>query len=134
MIVLREVRPIAPLQNGLTSMDEAIKKFRDLIIPEGIDCPRAKTWMTPCIARDGATALADAAVCVGCDAEPVALLADLAERHPPARQYLGTTDADECADLLTNLVAEYVDQPSTVSGQVPNDPQAGMVAETEEED
>jgi hypothetical protein len=36
-----------------------------------VDCPRAKTWMTPCIARDGHLALSDDDwVCVGCSAKP----------------------------------------------------------------
>jgi hypothetical protein len=77
-----------------------------------IDCPRAKTWMTPCIARDGATALDDpharVPVCVGCGSEPRALLLDLSERYELARRYHQTHDPRACADTLTRLVAEYV--------------------------
>jgi hypothetical protein len=40
-------------------------------------CPREKTSMTPCIARDGHLALADDRRCVGCGADPYALLEDL---------------------------------------------------------
>ena len=74
--------------------------------------------MTPCIARDGHTALADDSVCVGCGAQPDKLLADLAERHEPARAYAksrrqshGPGQAgtpDQVADRLAEFVAEYV--------------------------
>lgn len=39
-----------------------------------VGCPRAASDMTPCIARDGAGALADDARCVGCYAGPRGLL------------------------------------------------------------
>lgn len=44
---------------------------------EHVGCPRAKSDMTPCIARDGSTALADDQKCVGCNAHPTALLSEL---------------------------------------------------------
>jgi hypothetical protein len=46
-----------------------------------IDCPRAKSWMTPCVARDGQFAAADDGVCVGCGEHPADLLRDLVRRH-----------------------------------------------------
>ena len=77
-----------------------------------INCPRAKTWMTPCIARDGHLAVDDpkatTPVCVGCGEEPRALLLDLAERYPPTRRHVQTHDPNTCADLLTRFVGEYV--------------------------
>jgi len=81
---------------------------------DDIDCPRAKTWMTPCVARDGHLAIDDPAargggVCVGCGSDPRELLVDLAERYEPARRYLQTHDRATCADTLTRLVAEYVE-------------------------
>lgn len=49
--------------------------------PKHIGCPRAKSDMTPCIARDGHSALADsiggAETCVGCGAAPTDLLNEL---------------------------------------------------------
>lgn len=42
--------------------------------PEAVGCPRAKTWMTPCVARDGSLALADDGGCVGCYEHPADLL------------------------------------------------------------
>lgn len=45
--------------------------------PKYVGCPRAKTDMTPCIARDGRTALADDGTCVGCSQEPLSLLVEL---------------------------------------------------------
>lgn len=47
--------------------------------PEHVGCPRAKTDMTPCVARDGHTA-ADGGgdgCCVGCGEHPADLLAAL---------------------------------------------------------
>jgi hypothetical protein len=79
-----------------------------------IDCPRARTEMSPCIARDGSAALDDpefAPDCVTCGAAPGVLIASLAERYPPAAAYLGAVYSDprRAADLLTELVAGYVD-------------------------
>jgi hypothetical protein len=46
--------------------------------PEHVGCPRAKTDMTPCVARDGETASYDTSGhCVGCDQHPANLLRDL---------------------------------------------------------
>jgi len=78
-----------------------------------VNCPRARSWMTPCVARDGALAIDDPGaprpVCVGCGSEPRALLRDLAERYEPARRHLQTQDPGACADTLTRMVAEYLD-------------------------
>jgi hypothetical protein len=45
--------------------------------PEYIGCPRATSDMTPCIARDGHTALADDGLCVGCSVNPADALTEL---------------------------------------------------------
>lgn len=45
--------------------------------PEYVGCPRAKSDMTPCIARDGALALADDLKCVYCNEHPKDLLNEL---------------------------------------------------------
>jgi hypothetical protein len=42
--------------------------------PNYVGCPRAKTDMTPCVARDGRLACADNGVCVGCGEHPADLL------------------------------------------------------------
>jgi hypothetical protein len=76
---------------------------------EIIDCPRAKTDMTPCIARDGKNALADDDMCVGCYVKPKAALRDLGTRYLPARKYYQTQDPDKAAERLKELVKEYVD-------------------------
>jgi len=39
-----------------------------------VQCPREKTFMTPCVARDGGTAVADDGVCVGCGISPASEL------------------------------------------------------------
>jgi len=45
--------------------------------PEHVGCPRARSDMTPCVARDGALAAADEGDCVGCREHPADLLAQL---------------------------------------------------------
>jgi hypothetical protein len=45
--------------------------------PHQVGCPRAKTDMTPCVARDGHAASDDNGACVGCDAHPADLLTEL---------------------------------------------------------
>lgn len=45
--------------------------------PEHIGCPRAKSDMTPCVARDGQTAVLDDGTCVGCWHYPADLLKEL---------------------------------------------------------
>lgn len=77
-----------------------------------IDCPRAKTRMTPCIARDGHLAVADDGKCVGCWVFPFEVLRSLSERigrpmTPGA--YRGRKGRDKAADDLRDLVAEYVE-------------------------
>jgi hypothetical protein len=46
-----------------------------------VDCPRAKTSMTPCVARDGKSACADDGVCVGCGYHPANLLKELVIKY-----------------------------------------------------
>jgi hypothetical protein len=71
--------------------------------------------MTPCIARDGASALcesgergAEADVCVGCGIDSRDALHQLAEKFPPAKHYMQTKDRERCAIRLRELVAAYV--------------------------
>jgi hypothetical protein len=45
--------------------------------PDHVGCPRQRSDMTPCVARDGALAQADGSMCVGCDRQPVTLLQEL---------------------------------------------------------
>lgn len=45
--------------------------------PDHIGCPRAKSDMTPCVARDGDLADADDSVCVGCGSNSSNLLKEL---------------------------------------------------------
>lgn len=45
--------------------------------PETIGCPRAASDTTPCVARDGKLAQADAGMCVGCNRQPAELLKEL---------------------------------------------------------
>jgi hypothetical protein len=76
--------------------------------PGHVGCPRAKSDMTPCIARDGHLALAGdpPADCVGCGEAPDALLAELLRAHPPsaARAEATASDQEARADLLAELV------------------------------
>jgi hypothetical protein len=79
--------------------------------PGHVGCPRARSDMTPCIARDGHLALAGdpPSDCVGCFGfRPRALLAELGREYPPAvirLQAIGdAADPGACADLLAELV------------------------------
>jgi hypothetical protein len=45
--------------------------------PDIIRCPRAKSDMTPCAARDGDLACLDTGACVGCERHPANLLKEL---------------------------------------------------------
>jgi hypothetical protein len=45
--------------------------------PQCVGCPRAKSDMTPCVARDGQTAVADDGICVGCGVNPADALREL---------------------------------------------------------
>lgn len=73
--------------------------------PEHVGCPRATSDMTPCIARDGAVALADDQRCVGCGANPLTLLTIL--RHEvTGKSPSPVTIPDHAADKLKDLVRE----------------------------
>lgn len=51
---------------------EAVKTMiteRTGIKSKELQCPREKSEMTPCIARDGETACTDGGLCVGCEME-----------------------------------------------------------------
>ena len=81
-----------------------------------IDCPRATSWMTPCIARDGHVALADDGRCVGClppdkrvyPFEALSRVSELMGRRVDPRAYRGREGREQAADALRDLVKEYV--------------------------
>jgi hypothetical protein len=74
--------------------------------PTHVGCPRAKSDMTPCIARDGGLASADGstAECVGCGAKPSELLKEFGETGH------GVPAADKLKELVwsatENLAAQ----------------------------
>lgn len=74
-----------------------------------IDCPRARTWMTPCIARDGALALDEDldGTCIGCGIRPRAALVELAERAGPV-EAPPRASARTLAELLRRQVSSYM--------------------------
>ena len=78
--------------------------------PGHVGCPRARTDMTPCIARDGRVALDDTQVCVGCGVNPWDALVEIKEAQklsPPARD----TGPGHFADQLQKIVRR-VTEPS----------------------
>ena len=91
--------------------------------PQHVGCPRAKSDMTPCIARDGHLALAGEPFggrrdCVGCYAKPADLLAELETANQAGERviYAGNPasgrdldDDDHRADHLTRLVRELTE-------------------------
>jgi hypothetical protein len=72
-------------EEAATAADDLTREvmaFVDATSRSEVKCPREKSAMTPCIARDGRTALADDRTCVGCRKDPHALLKDHREKHP----------------------------------------------------
>lgn len=55
-------------------LKEAVHK-RTGLEPDELACPREKSFMTPCVARDGDCAMTDDGKCVGCSADVLGLLA-----------------------------------------------------------
>ena len=51
---------------GLDQLPTLIKERLGLAHFEEIRCPRARSSMTPCVAKDGSCAAADDGTCVGC--------------------------------------------------------------------
>lgn len=79
--------------------------------PEYVGCPRAKSDMTPCVARDGQLALSPDSVdpladCVFCMAHPAVLLIELA-REVKRPEWIMRDG--HVADLLRDLVREVTD-------------------------
>lgn len=60
----------------MTFPDRSLGYGRYTDDPLHIGCPRARSDMTPCVARDGSSAMADE-TCIGCDEKPADLLRDL---------------------------------------------------------
>ena len=77
--------------------------------PSKVGCPRAKTDMTPCVARDLRTAAADDGTCVGCGYHPADLLTELvrivtAPLPRPEEPPMGAgLPEDELADIARSL-------------------------------
>lgn len=85
--------------------------------PGHIGCPRAKSDMTPCIARDGHTALADDDGCVGCGTKPTPLLYELRDAGVTPSAEITHRAAQNTADLLCDMVRQITeDVPGTVPG------------------
>lgn len=59
---------------------------RTEIKPENLDCPRAKSDMTPCLARDGRTAMTLGGYCVGCEEHILWLMKDELTKNEKAVQ------------------------------------------------
>jgi hypothetical protein len=98
--------------------------------PGHAGCPRAKSGMTPCIARDGHLALGGEppADCVACRARPGDLLAELARDYEPAREALHPADPGDAADLLAALVRRAT-EPIGPGDDPLDGPDAGLILE-----
>lgn len=76
--------------------------------PNHVGCPRANSDITPCIARDGATALADDLMCVGCNMNPKDLLNELDRAGVSVPTYspvIGQRSQQNAADKLRAIVS-----------------------------
>lgn len=73
--------------------------------PTHVGCPRTKSDMTPCVARDGALALSNEGDCIFCYKDPRKLLQEL--RHEITdRSASPVTNVRHAADKLRDLVRE----------------------------
>jgi hypothetical protein len=81
--------------------------------PSYVGCPRARSDMTPCIARDGHTALADDGSCVGCGhrAEGLDGLLQVLRHEITGKSPAPVIIASHAADKLRDLVRK-VTEPS----------------------
>jgi hypothetical protein len=77
--------------------------------PGLVGCPRAKSDMTPCIARNGSLALADDGMCVSCGADPLALLTEL--RHAVTGKSASPMTIPGQADQLAQEVRAATEPP-----------------------
>ena len=72
---------------------------------EHVGCPRAKSDMTPCIARDGHTALADdRQTCVGCGATTPKLLRELRDSGAELSDEIRLRAGQAAADMVRDIV------------------------------
>lgn len=91
--------------------------------PDHVGCPRAKTDMTPCIARDGALALAGdfphTETCVGCDMNPMYLLEELRKAGVTmmgAKPKVRRTAADMLKRAVRRITESEPSEPPFVEG------------------
>jgi hypothetical protein len=74
-----------------------------------IGCPRAKTDMTPCIARDGHTAMTANLICAGCRGRPGELIRELADAGiEPAVEFIKPRSIRPSAATVADKLAEIV--------------------------
>ena len=74
-----------------------------------VGCPRARSDMSPCVARDGRRALDADEVCVHCASSPEDLADELAEAYGPARELLATGDPVTLAGKFAAMVREITE-------------------------
>ena len=73
-------RPLRKVDEAADELTRRVMAKVGVTSRSEVVCPREQSAMTPCIARDGHLALADSPItCVGCGADPYALLKGLAE-------------------------------------------------------
>lgn len=77
-----QTRRKTPAEKQADSLRDLVRERLALEPDEMIECPRQRSSMTPCIARDGALAVADDRVCVGCGCGTRELLEVEMEKHP----------------------------------------------------
>jgi len=75
-------RPTSPVtvtnrRKAATILNKAVLERARGTDRNKIGCHLAKSWMTPCVCRDGAVCCDDDGLCVGCGHDPRALLREL---------------------------------------------------------
>jgi hypothetical protein len=91
--------------------------------PQIVGCPRAKSDMSPCLARDGRIALWDSteqhSQCVGCSADPFDLMVELkreAKLTAPSASQRAAHHADQLQKLVRKLTKPTLTSPAERSG------------------
>jgi hypothetical protein len=67
-------------QRAARKLARLVRIYTGVVDRNEVECPREQSWMTPCVARDGSTAVADDGVCVACGERPSALVEELEAR------------------------------------------------------
>lgn len=84
-----------------------------------IDCPRASSWNSPCIARRGAKGVKDG-VCYGCRRDPAELYAELAAAYTAETPSPFTGEHRSLLAQAADAISDPVHTPKQVRSRIVN--------------